>query len=249
MRASHCVLRVSSHLEGGAFTSRSLLLPTTIMVVVLAVKPTTQEVLIGQTSDWLIKHPTFGLTKEQQHVKLTQASTEDEAFDFLLGQIPTLVPPNSSIQIKIPRESIENRGTYFTGKYYSNLKLHKPGFIKGAEKTGESLQKAAQREFEEETGIRVKDTRFKQCGRTNVFRVKLNDQEAARVEASWKAMNAANKGEVFNLKWTPIATLDKATLNPESEAAYPCLVATPGGKRRTRKSLRTKRRHTTRRRL
>ena len=216
------------------------------MVVVLAINK--KRVLVGQTSDWLIKNPTFGLRKEQQHVKLTQASTEDEAFAFLLGQIPTLVPPNSSIQIKIPRESIENRGTYFTGKYYSNLNLHKPGFIKGAEKTGESLQKAAQREFQEETGIRVKDTRFKQCGTTNVFRVELNDQEAARVEASWTAMNAANKGEVFNLAWTPIATLDKASLNPESEAAYPCLVATPGGKR-TRKSLRTKRRHTARRRL
>jgi len=247
MRASHRVFGISSYLEGRAFTPRSLLLPTTIMVVVLAVKPTTQEVLIGQTSDWLIKNPTFGLRKEQQHVKLTQASTEDEAFAFLLRQIPTLVPPNSSIQIKIPRESIENRGTYFTGKYYSNLNLHKPGFIKGGIKSGETPRKAAQREFEEETGIRVKDTRFKPCA-GNVFRLELNNQEAARVKASWDTMNAANKGEVFNLAWTPIATLDKASLNPESEAAYPCLVATPGGKR-TRKSLRPKRRHTARRRL
>ena len=235
-------------------------------VVVLAINQ--QKVLVGQTSRFLMETP-FELMRDDQRVYFNKASSEDDAFNILLGRIPALEtkivgklgktpalaaatppppPPSTTHRVKISRESIERKSGYFTGRYYSTVDLFPAGFVKGGIKTGESPEDAAQREFQEETGFLITDkTRFKQCA-SNVFRLDLTDQEAADVEASWKAMDDLNQGEVFNLKWTPITGLKKKSLNEESQPAHACLFKKPGGKR-TRKSLRTKRRHTARRRL
>jgi hypothetical protein len=210
------------------------------------------EVLIGQSSPYLIDHPDYGLTANEQRVYFTNPNAKkklSKTFNELLSRIPSIIARHGSVKIKISKESIENKGAYFSGKYRSDLALYPPGLIKG-QTDRQAPRVAAQREFKEETGVDIKLDRFIPCANDpNVFLLDLTNDEADDVLASWQAMDTRNEGEVFNLHLEPLATLDRNTLNPESKDALNACLPTPGGRRRRtlRKSVLSRTRRKARR--
>lgn len=96
------------------------------------------------------------------------------------------------------------------------------GFPKGGIEAGETPRQAAVREFKEETGYSVEETRMIPSwsgadARGNLvfsFTLALTDAEAAEVETAWKRLG--HESELFDLEWMAPDKVRKRTLNDHS---------------------------------
>lgn len=118
------------------------------------------------------------------------------------------------------------------------IPINPPGFIKGTypdkKFPGETPEKAARREFKEESGYSL--DRFKLTEKApGIFYVEIPTDQKDVIRKTWREMGPQN--ELYELRWEPIPDIrtDILKLNPQSQPAVQYLPMKAGTRRRRRR--------------
>ena len=115
------------------------------------------------------------------------------------------------------------------------------GFPKGGVKTDETPLNTAIREFGEEVGYGLDQSRLKELGAAGeytVYTYNVTAAEKTAIAASIAAMKAERKGELFETRFRGLGDIGGRNLNQKSSLAlalFQANIAKMGGKRNTRK--------------
>jgi predicted NUDIX family NTP pyrophosphohydrolase len=115
------------------------------------------------------------------------------------------------------------------------------GFPKGGIKPGETPLNTAIREFGEEVGYGLDQSRLNElgvAGEYTVYTYNVSAAEKTAIDASIAAMKAERKGELFETRFRGLGDIRGRNLNQKSSTAlalFQANTAKMGGKRNTRK--------------
>jgi len=121
------------------------------------------------------------------------------------------------------------------------------GFPKGGSKPGETALNTAIREFQEEVGYTLDQTKLIELSpsRMNridytIYRYNVSAEEKTAIESAITALKTERKGELFDTKFYSIGDIRKKRLNAKSKTAlgiFEVNIAKMGGRRTTRKNI------------
>jgi predicted NUDIX family NTP pyrophosphohydrolase len=127
------------------------------------------------------------------------------------------------------------------GRYSIRRKNGIFGFPKGGVKGAETPSTIAVREFGEEVGYTLDESKLKEIGMSGTYTVytySVSAEEKEAIDKSSTAMKVERKGELFEVKFRGVADIKGRKLNQKSRVAlelFEAKLAQLGGKRTTRK--------------